>query len=60
MGRWNCLPACRREGSRADEFVALWRWLLSKRVGSQNRSLLCPKLEPLIERPSKVSSDLQE
>jgi len=60
MGRWNGLPACRREGRGADEFVALWRWVLPKRVGSQNRSFLCPKLEPLIERPSKASSYLQE
>jgi hypothetical protein len=60
MGRWNCLPACRREGSRADEFAAPRRWLLAKRAGSQNRSLLCPQLEPLLERPYKASSYLQE
>jgi hypothetical protein len=60
MGRWNCLRARRPEGNGADEFVVLWRWLLSKRVGSQNRSFLCPKLEPLTERPSKASSYLQE
>ena len=60
MGRWDCLPACRREGSGVDEFVALWHWFLTKCAGSQNRSPLCPKLEPLIERPSKASSYLQE
>jgi hypothetical protein len=59
-GRWNCPAACRRQDSGADEFVALWHWLLTKCVGSLSRSCLCPKLEPLIERPSKASSYLQE
>jgi hypothetical protein len=60
MGRWDCLPACRPEGSGADEFVTFWHWLLAKCAGSRNRSCLCPKLEPLIERPAKASSHLQE
>jgi hypothetical protein len=60
MSRWDCLPACRREGSGADEFVTLWHGPLVRCVGSQNRSLLCPKLEPLIERPSTASSYVQE
>lgn len=59
MGRWGCVAACRRQRSGADEFVSLWRWILSTRARSQNRSLLCPKLEPLIERPNKASSHLQ-
>jgi hypothetical protein len=53
MGRWDCLPACRPEGSGAGEFVTFWHWLLAKCAGSRNRSCLCPKLEPLIERPAK-------
>jgi hypothetical protein len=60
MGRWDCPAACRRQDSGADEFVTLWHWPLVKCVGSQNRSGLCPKLEPLIERPTKASSHLQE
>jgi hypothetical protein len=60
MGRWDCLPACRPEGSGAGEFVTFWHWLLAKCAGSLNRSCLCPKLEPLIERPAKASSHLQE
>ena len=60
MGRWDCLPACRPEGSGADEFVSLWHWSLTKCARSLNRSCLCPKLEPLIERPTKASSHLQE
>jgi hypothetical protein len=60
MGRWDCLPACRPEGSGADEFVTLWHWLFARCAGSLNRSCLCPKLEPLIERPTKASSHLQE
>ena len=60
MGRWKCPAACRRQDSGANEFVTLWRWLLAMRVGSLNRSFLCPKLEPLIERPSKSLLALQE
>jgi hypothetical protein len=60
LGRWDCPAACRRQDSGADEFVILWHWLLAKCVGSQNRSLLCPKLEPLIERPTTACSYLQE
>src|SRR5579859_3071401 len=60
MGRWDRLPACRPEGSGADEFVVLWHWLLAKCAGSLSRSCLCPKLEPLIERPTKARSHLQE
>jgi hypothetical protein len=60
LGRWGCPAACRRQDSGSDEFVALWHWSLAKCVGSLNRSCLCPKLEPLIERPSKASSHLQE
>jgi hypothetical protein len=60
LGRWDCLRACRPEGSGAGEFVTLWHWPLARCAGSQNRSCLCPKLEPLIERPTKASSHLQE
>ncbi len=60
MGRWACPAACRRQDSGADEFVTFWRWPLAKRAGSQNRPCLCPKLEPLIERPIKASSHVQE
>jgi len=60
LGRGNCPAACRRQGSGADEFVTLWHWLLAKCAGSLSRSCLCPKLEPLIERPTKASSYLQE
>jgi len=60
LGRWDCPAACRRQDSGADEFVILWHWPLAKCVGSQNRSCLYPKLEPLIERPTKASSHLQE
>ena len=60
IGRWDCLPACRREGSGANEFVALWRGILSQHVGSLNHLPLCPKLEPLMERPVEASSYLQE
>src|SRR5579884_2636226 len=59
-GRWICPPACRQEGSGADEFDSLRHWLLAKCVGSRNRSCSCPKLEPLIERPSKSQLVLQE
>ena len=60
MGRWDCPAACRRQDSGADEFAFLWHWLLAKCVGSLSRSCLCPKLEPLMERPAKASSYLQE
>ena len=60
MGRWDCPAACRRQDSGADEFVTLWHWLLARCAGSLNRSCRCPKLEPLIERPAKASSHLQE
>ena len=60
MGRWDCPAACRRQDSGADEFVTFWHWFLTKCAGSLNRSCLCPKLEPLIERPAQVSSHLQE
>jgi hypothetical protein len=60
MGRWDCPAACRRQDSGADEFVTFWHWSLTQCAGSQNRSGLCPKLEPLIERPAKASSHLQE
>jgi len=60
MGRWSCLPACRREGSGADELVSPRRQFKAEREMSLSRWLLCPKLEPLIERPSKASSYLQE
>jgi hypothetical protein len=60
LGRWDCPAACRRQDSGADEFVTFWHWSLTQCAGSQNRSGLCPKLEPLIERPAKASSHLQE
>jgi hypothetical protein len=60
LGRWGCPAACRRQDSGADEFVTFWHWFLTKCAGSLNRPCLCPKLEPLIERPAKVSSHLQE
>ena len=60
MGRWDCPAACRRQDSGADEFVSLWHRPLVVCVRSPNCSCLCPKLEPLIERPSKASSHLQE
>ena len=60
LGRGNCPAACRRQDSGADEFAALWHWLLAKSVGSMSLPSLCPKLEPLIERPTKASSYLQE
>jgi hypothetical protein len=60
LGRWDCPAACRRQDSGAHEFVVLWDWLWAKSVGSQNRGCLCPKLEPLKERPTKASSYLQE
>ena len=60
LGRWDCPAACRRQDSGADEFVTFWHWLLAKCAGSRNRSCPCPKLEPLIERPTKASSHLQE
>jgi len=60
MGRWDCPAACRRQDSGVDEFVTLWHWLLAECAGSLNRSHLCPKLEPLMERPAKACSYLQE
>jgi len=60
MGRWKCPAACRRQDSGANEFDTLWRWRFAMRVRSLNRSFLCPKLEPLIERPFKACSHLQE
>jgi hypothetical protein len=60
MGRWDCPAACRRQDSGAGELVSLWHWLLARCVRSMSRSCLCPKLEPLIERPTKASSHLQE
>ena len=60
MERWDCPAACRRQDSGADELVTLWRWSKTKCAGSQSRSYLCPKLEPLLERPTKASSYLQE
>ena len=60
MRRWDCPAACRRQGSGADELVALWHWCVAKCVGSLSRSCLCPKLEPLNERPCKASSYMQE
>ena len=60
LGRWDCPAAGRRQDSGADEFVSLWHWSLAMCAGSLNRSCLCPKLEPLIERPTKASSHLQE
>ena len=60
LGRWDCPAACRRQDSGADEFVVLWHESLTLCVGSQNRGCLCPKLEPLMERPTKASSYLQE
>ena len=60
LGRWDCPAACRRPDSGADELVILWHWSSAKCVGSQSRSCLCPKLEPLIERPTKACSYLQE
>jgi len=59
-GRWDCPAACRRQDSGADELVTLWHWPLAMCVRSQSRSCLCPKLEPLIERPAKACSHLQE
>jgi hypothetical protein len=59
-GRWDCPAACRRQDSGTNELVTLWHWLLAKCVGSQSLLPLCPKLEPLIERPTKASSHLQE
>ena len=60
LGRGNCPAACRRQDSGADELVTLWHWLLTKCAGSRSHPSLCPKLEPLIERPTKASSHLQE
>jgi hypothetical protein len=60
LGRWDCPAACRRQDSGADEFDALWYWFLAKSAGSMSLPSLCPKLEPLIERPTKASSHLQE
>jgi hypothetical protein len=60
LGRWNCPAACRRQDSGADELVTFWHWFLTKCVGSLSHSCLCPKLEPLMERPAKASSYLQE
>ena len=60
MGRWDCPAACRRQDSGTDEFVALWHRFLTVCVGSLNRWRPCPKLEPLMERPTKASSYLQE
>jgi hypothetical protein len=60
MGRWDGPAACRPQDRGADELVILWHWLLAKCVGSQSRLGLCPKLEPLMERPTKASSYLQE
>jgi hypothetical protein len=60
LGRGNCPAACRRQDSGADELDTLWHWLLARCVGSKSRPSLCPKLEPLIERPTKASSYLQE
>ena len=60
LGRWDCPAACRRQDSGADELVILWHGPLAKCAGSQSRWCLCPKLEPLMERPCKASSDLQE
>ena len=60
LGRWDFPAACRRQECGADEFVTLWHWRLTKCAGSRSRSCQCPKLEPLMERPSKASSYLQE
>jgi hypothetical protein len=60
LGRWDCPAACRRQDSGADEFVTLWHWLLAQCVGSRSRSCQCPKLEPLMERPVRACSYLQE
>ena len=60
LGRWDGPAACRRQDRGADEFATLWHWLWTKCVRSQSRSCLCPKLEPLMERPVKASSYLQE
>jgi hypothetical protein len=60
LGRWDCPAACRRQDSGADEFVTLWHWFRTKCVRSQSRSCLCPKLEPLMERPTIACSHLQE
>jgi hypothetical protein len=60
LGSWDCPAACRRQDSGADELVALWHWPWAKCAGSQSRSCWCPKLEPLMERPTAASSYLQE
>jgi hypothetical protein len=60
LGRGSCPAACRRQDSGADELVTLWHWLLAKSARSLSHSSLCPKLEPLIERPSKSQLVLQE
>src|SRR2546425_7895487 len=60
LGRWDCPAACRRQDSGADEFVSLWHGSGTKCARSKSRSCLCPKLEPLMERPTKASSHLQE
>src|ERR1700755_1357422 len=54
--RGTCPAACRRQDSGADEFATLWCWLLAKPAGSMSLPSLCPKLEPLIERPATASS----
>jgi hypothetical protein len=60
LERWKGPAACRWQDRGADEFATLWHWLWAKCARSLNRRCLCPKLEPLIERPSKASSYLQE
>ena len=60
LGRWDCPAACRRQDSGANEFALVWHGSMTQCVRSLNRSCLCPKLEPLIERPAKASSHLQE
>ena len=60
MRRWGCPAACRRQDSGAHELVTLWHWYFAKSVGSLSRACLCPKLEPLMERPCKASSYMQE
>jgi superfamily II DNA or RNA helicase len=59
-GRGTCPPACRREGRGAGVFVAVWHGALTPCASSRNRSRVCPKLEPLMERPSRASSYVQE
>ena len=60
LGSWDCPAACRRQDSGTDVFVTLWHGSAIQCVGSRNRSGLCPKLEPLMERPTTACSDVQE